>query len=234
MRPIVQAAARLAGLAPGRARAWELEDAEGTCQIGGMTETIARLRITLSDTDPAIWRTVDVPVEANLKMIHDVVQAAMGWQDYHLWEFEFDNRRYGLTNPDWPDDTLSAAKNIRLKTLIDRGARQIDYIYDMGDSWHHSIAIEAVEQGQPDTKYPRYVDGARRCPPEDIGGVPGFENFLDAIADPFHEDHAELTEWYDGAFDPVTLDELVTKRRVAAIAIRRSAGKAAFAKRMAR
>ncbi len=201
-----------------------------------MTETIARLRISLSDTDPEIWRIVNVPVEATLKMIHDVVQAAMGWRDYHLWEFEADDRRYGLPDPEWPDDTLSAAKNIKLKTLIERGVGQIDYTYDMGDNWHHTIVIEAVEPGQPDTKYPRYIDGARRGPPEDCGGAPGFENFLDAIANPKHDDHAELIEWYDacydGSYNPDSIDELVTKRRVAAIAIRRAAGKAAYAKQL--
>jgi hypothetical protein len=200
-----------------------------------MTDTIARLRIVLSDTDPAIWRRVDVPVEASLKMLHDIIQSAMGWQDYHLWEFEADGRRYGLPDPEWPDDTLTAAKNTKLKALIDRGIRQLDYMYDMGDSWHHSIAVEAVEPGQGDTKYPRYVDGERRCPPEDVGGTPGFENFLEAIDDPRHPDHAELIEWYDecygGTYNPDIIDEFFTTRRVAAIAIRRAAGKAAYAKR---
>jgi hypothetical protein len=105
----------------------------------------------------------------------------------------------------------------------------------MGDSWHHGIMIEAVEAGQSDIKYPRYVDGARRCPPEDVGGTPGFENFLEAIDDPGHPDHAELIEWYDecygGTYDPATIDLLFTQRRVAAIAIRRAAGKAGYAKR---
>lgn len=114
-----------------------------------MTETITHLRITLSDTDPAIWRTVDVPVEANLKMLHDIIQAAMGWQDYHLWEFEADDRRYGLPDPEWPDDTLTAAKTVKLKTLIDRGIRQLDYTYDMGDDWHHTVVIEAIGPGNP-------------------------------------------------------------------------------------
>jgi hypothetical protein len=200
-----------------------------------MTETVARLRIALSDTDPEIWRRVEMPVEASLKMLHDVIQAAMGWQDYHLWEFETDGRRYGLPDPDWPDETLTAAKNVKLKALIDRGIRQLDYMYDMGDSWDHSVTIEAVGPAERSTKYPRYVDGARRCPPEDVGGTPGFENFLEAINDPGHPDHAELIEWYDecygGAYDADTIDELFTRRRVAAIAIRRAAGKAAYAKR---
>lgn len=201
-----------------------------------MTETVARLRITLSDTDPVIWRTVDVPVEANLKMLHDIIQAAMGWQDYHLWEFEADDRRYGLPDPEWPDDTLTAAKNVKLKTLIDRGIRQLDYTYDMGDNWHHTVTIEAIGPGQPDTKYPRYIDGAQRGPPEDCGGTPGFENFLEAVADPKHPDHAELIDWYagcyGGTYQPDTIDELVTKLRIGDIAKRRAAGKAAYAKRL--
>ena len=63
-----------------------------------MTETIARIHITLTDTHPPVWRRVDIPIEASLKMVHDVIQAAMGWQDYHLWQFEADERRYGLPN----------------------------------------------------------------------------------------------------------------------------------------
>ncbi|WP_052117810.1 plasmid pRiA4b ORF-3 family protein [Novosphingobium pentaromativorans] len=91
-----------------------------------MSETIARLHIALADTDPSIWRRVDVPVDANLKMLHDVIQGAMGWLDYHLWEFEAGDRRYGVTDPDWPDDRLFAAKNTRLKALLDRDVRQLD------------------------------------------------------------------------------------------------------------
>ena len=159
-----------------------------------MTKIIARLRITLFNTDPAIWRTVDVPVKAGLKMVHDIIQAAMGWQDYDLWEFEADDRRYGLPDPEWPDNTLTAAKSIKLKALIDRGIRHFDYAYDMGDNWHHSVTVEAVEAGRSDIKYPRYIDGARRGPPEDCGGTPWFENFLDVIADPESPDHAELID----------------------------------------
>ena len=196
-------------------------------------ETIARLRITLIDTDPAIWRVVDVPLAASLKMLHDIIQGAMGWQDYHLWEFEAGERRYGLPDPGWSDDELAAARNVKLATLAERGVREMIYTYDMGDNWEHAITVEAVRPGDPDTKYPRFIDGARRCPPEDIGGTPGFENFLDAIADPNHEEHDEVRQWYGGDYDPDNIDELITKRRVAAIAIRRAAGKAAYAKRQA-
>lgn len=134
----------------------------------------------------------------------------------------------------------AAAKSVKLGTLIERGVR-VTYIDDMGDSWEHSVIIEAVERGQRDTKYPRYIDGERRCPPEDVGGIPGFEKFLDAITDAKHPDRAELIEWHDGCYGstyyPDVIDELITKRRIAAIAIaiaiRRAAGKAAYAKRQA-
>lgn len=200
-----------------------------------MTETVARLHIALADTDPLIWRRVDVPVDANLKMLHDVIQSAMGWLDYHLWEFEADDKRYGLPDPDWDDDSLFAAKNIKLKTLLDRGVRELLYTYDMGDNWEHFVTVEAVEDGEPGTKYPRYVDGERRAPPEDVGGTPGFEAFLDAIAKPRSRDHKEAVQWHRGCygedFEPEELEELAAKLRIGDIAKRRAAGKASFAKR---
>jgi len=202
-----------------------------------MTETIARLHVELADTNPLIWRRVEVPVDANLKMLHDVVQGAMGWLDYHLWEFEADDRRYGVPDPEWKDDSLFAAKNTKLKTLLDRGVRRFLYTYDMGDSWEHIVTVEAIEDGQPATKYPRYVDGERRAPPEDCGGTPGFEAFLDAIANPKHPEHKDATEWHRGcyghAFDPDTIDELDAKLAIGAIAKRRAAGKASQAKKSA-
>ncbi|HKX22352.1 MAG TPA: plasmid pRiA4b ORF-3 family protein [Rhizorhapis sp.] len=199
-----------------------------------MTDTIARLHIALGDTDPLIWRRVDMHVEGSLKMLHDVIQGAMGWLDYHLWEFELGDRRYGIPDPEWPDDSLFAAKNTKLKSLLDRGVRQFLYTYDMGDNWEHIITVEAVMEGEADTKYPRYVDGARRGPPEDVGGIPGFEAFLEAICDPQHPEHREATDWhfdsYGEAFEPDTIDLLAAKRRIGDIAKRRAAGKAGRAK----
>lgn len=97
-------------------------------------ETITRLHIVLDDIEPAIWRRVDVPVTASLKMLHDIVQAAMGWEDCHLWHFEAADRRYGIPDPMWPESGMTAAKNVKLATLIDRGVRELVYTYDMGVS----------------------------------------------------------------------------------------------------
>jgi hypothetical protein len=194
-------------------------------------ETIARLRITLEDIHPAIWRRVEVPTAFSLKSLHDVIQAAFGWEDRHLWHFEVGEQRYGLPNPDWPIDGLAAARNIRLAALVGRNIATFTYTYDMGDDWRHRIAIETVEQGQNSIAYPRFVDGERQCPPEDVGGLPGFERFLDALADPNHPDHHELQEWHGGPFDPESFNHLATKRAIGMMARRRSAAKAAYAKR---
>src|SRR3546814_8925447 len=103
-----------------------------------MTDPIARIRITLEDLKPAIWRRVEMPVDASFKMLHDVIQGAMGWLDYHLWEFEAEERHYGVLDPDWDDDRLLAAKNAKLSTLLDRGVRQLLYTYDMRSEEHTS------------------------------------------------------------------------------------------------
>src|SRR3546814_6858288 len=111
-----------------------------------MTDQIARIRITLEDLKPAIWRRVEMPVDASFKMLHDVIQGAMGWLDYHLWEFEAEERHYGVLDPDWDDDRLLAAKNAKLSTLLDRGVRQLLYTYDMGDnrSEEHTSELQSL------------------------------------------------------------------------------------------
>ena len=206
-----------------------------TLQNRTMTpETIVRLRISLKDIEPEIWRTVEMPVTGSLKLLHDVIQAAMGWEDYHLWHFEAGDRRYGVSNPEWPDNNLAAAKNVKLGSFIDREVREITYTYDMGDDWRHRIVVEEIGPADAGTRYPRFVAGELRCPPEDVGGLPGFELFVDAMRDPAHDEHRRLLEWYGGPFDPEDIDERAAERAVAAVANRRHAGKAAYEKSRAR
>jgi len=209
-----------------------MELATGACQNGGMTaETIDRLRISLDDIRPEIWRVVENQTSASLKAVHDVIQAAIGWQDYHLRDFDAGGRRYGLPDPEWPIDDLAAAKNTKLASLIERGVTKMTYTCDMGDDWRRTITIEAVETGDAKINYPRFVAGQRRCPPEDVGGLPGFENFLDIIADPAHPEHREVLRWYGRPYDPEDKAELAAKRRTGVIARRRLAAKTAAAKR---
>jgi hypothetical protein len=195
-------------------------------------EQIARLRISLKEIEPEIWRRVDVPLGLNLKGLHDVIQAVMGWQDYHLFEFRVGDKLYGVPAPE--DDygrKVLHAKLAKIDTLVARGISRFDYVYDFGDDWEHLIEIETIAEGDPSTKYPRFVEGARRGPPEDVGGIPGYCNFVAAIIDPRHRDHREVLEWYGRPYDPDDIDSFDLRLRLGAIAKRRSAGKAAFKRR---
>jgi len=101
--------------------------------------------------------------------------------------------------------------------------------YDFGDDWRHSIVIEEVLPADPATDYPRFVDGARRAPPEDVGGLPGFEEFLDAMAKPRHPAHKSVLQRYERPFDPEDISPDVIHARMATLAKRRASGKAAHA-----
>lgn len=192
-------------------------------------EQIARIRVSLKFIEPEIWRLVDVPLATHLKGLHDVIQAAMGWQDYHLFDFQIGDKHYGIPEGKWDREFLQA-RSIKLAAVIAKGIRRFDYVYDFGDDWEHTVVIESVFDADPALKYPRFVDGARRAPPEDVGGPPGFFDFLEAMANPRHSEHRHLVEWYGRPFDPNDLDLLVIRLRIGALAKRRHAGKLAYAK----
>jgi hypothetical protein len=174
-----------------------------------MIEPIARIRIELEETEPLVWRRVDVPLSSTLMALHDIIQVAMRWTGSHIFEFEVGNRIYGEPYPGWdePGRRVFKAGGVRLKDLVGRGIDRFRYIYDFGDYWRHDIILEGIREGDEDQDYPAFVDGARRAPPDDVGGISGFEHFLEAIADPGHEDHEQMTTWYGGLFDPEDIDE---------------------------
>ena len=188
-----------------------------------MIEPIARILIELRDPQPRIWRRADVPASSTLIALHEIIQVAMGWSDAHLFEFRIGDKVYG--EPD-PDDILYErkvyrAKGLRLKSLIDRGVDRFEYVYDFGDNWIHDIIIEGVRDGEADVDYPAFVDGARRGPPEDVGGRDGFMEFLEAVLDPRHEGHDRMLEWYGKPFDPFDIDEKHVRRILSCFADRR-------------
>ena len=190
--------------------------------IDSFTE-IATLRIELKDSDPPIWRVVEVPTSITLKVLHDIVQVTMGWLDYHLWELVIDGQSYGLPmDEDWDTAPRKVASRTRLREVLAPGTTMIDYTYDFGDNWEHNLIVSDVRRGEPDTAYPRFIAGERDCPPEDCGGIPGFYEMLEARADPSHPDHAEITEWLDG-YDPDELEVFPIQVALGRIAARRNA-----------
>jgi hypothetical protein len=192
---------------------------------------IATVRIELRDTDPLIWRQVEVPTSVTFKVLHDVIQIVMGWFDYHLWEFTIGKQRFAPPmEDDWGTVPRIDASKVRLRDVLRARKTVMDYLYDFGDAWEHRLTITDIRQGEPGISYPRYIGGEWNAPPEDCGGISGFYEILDMIADPDHPNHADAKEWLD-EYDPHLIDELPIKYALSRIANRRNAAKARLGKK---
>jgi Plasmid pRiA4b ORF-3-like protein len=179
---------------------------------------IARLKVSLDDVEPAVLRLIEVPLRIRLDRLHAVLQVAVGWSNSHFWEFRARDIGWGVPDPGWGDGPLDATKATLRGVLVDTGVKRLTYLYDYGDGWEHTIKIERIRAAPPGELYPCLLDARGRCPPEDIGGPPGYAEFLEAMVDPNHERHKELTEFYDADFDPNALDVIAIQRRVADLA----------------
>ena len=170
------------------------------------TGTIYQFKLTLKGSDPPIWRRIQVP-DLTLGELHDVLQVVMGWEDSHLHQFIIRGAYYGPQDPDdmdWDMETETEDEEDILISKIAKMGRKVrfTYEYDFGDSWQHEIVLEKTLEPEPKVKHPRCVEGARACPPEDVGGVWGYADFLKAMADLNHEDHDDMVEWIGGKFAP--------------------------------
>lgn len=170
--------------------------------------SIARLKIVLDDVEPAVMRRIEVPLDLRLDRLHTVLQEAVGWTNSHLWEFRIRDIGFGIPDPEWGsgDGPIDARKTTLLAVIEDTGAQSFRYLYDFGDGWEHSIRIERIEPALADVGYPRLLAASGRCPPEDVGGPWGYQEFLEALADPKHERHGEMVEWWGDSFDPDDID----------------------------
>jgi hypothetical protein len=175
--------------------------------------SIVRLKVTLRGIRPAIWRRVEVPADLSLFDLHRVLQAAMGWTDSHLHQFVHRGVYYGPPDREFGMEVVSERRT-RLDELLEKPKDRLIYEYDFGDGWEHDVVLEAAGAPQPDARYPRVVDGKRACPPEDVGGPGGYAEFLEALADPAHEEHEHMLAWVGGRFDPEHFDLLVANDRV--------------------
>lgn len=164
---------------------------------------VATLTVILEDVEPQVRRKLIVPLNLRMDRLHIVLQIAFGWTDSHLYEFRYQDIGWGVPDPDFGSDIRDASRETLLKVLQETNARAITYLYDFGDGWEHTIRINHISEPEPGALYPQLIMAEGRTPPEDIGGPPGYELFLQAINDPRHEDHAEMREWYLGdRFDP--------------------------------
>ena len=171
---------------------------------GARMETIVTLKITLLRAKPPIWRRLEVPASNHLGDLHHTLNAAMGWLDSHLHTFDVDGLEYSISDDDiWIDaDAPLPVDSVTLADLVRDGVKRFGYWYDFGDSWHHDVIIEKTGPAVEGVCYPRCVAGRRACPTEDCGGLWGFSELQEVMADPHHPEHDELEYWYGRDFDP--------------------------------
>jgi hypothetical protein len=165
---------------------------------------IARLRVAIDEVAPAVMRRVEVPLAMRLDDLHFVIQIAIGWQNCHPFEFRVADKAWGLVDRDADANPLPA-EGATLADVLALG-RRFTYGYVFGEDWKHTVDIETVTAAEPGATYPRLIDAQGRCPPADIGGAAGYEDYLRAVTDPAHPLHETMVDWDDPEFDPHKVD----------------------------
>jgi len=176
-----------------------------TLQPAQATGEVYQFKITLRETKPPIWRRFQVP-DCTLGALHEVIQTVMGWEHSHMHQFIINNAYYGeaVFGEMEPDLEMKDEDGILLSQIIKEVKKKVRFVYeyDFGDGWQHEILFEKSVEAEPNGKYPRCLEGERACPPEDVGGVWGYVDFLEAMGNPKHEEHRNMKEWIGGKFDP--------------------------------
>lgn len=159
---------------------------------------LIQLKIQINGlSNPPVWRRLMVPDNFTFSRFHQVIQAAFGWEDYHLYLFS--PKGYGskplikLEDEEWEDEEPKNAETVKLSEYLNKKGKKFTYIYDFGDDWIHSIQVEKLIDQQGIRA--ELVDGQGACPPEDCGGFWGYASLLEALADPKHEMHEEMLDW---------------------------------------
>jgi hypothetical protein len=167
-------------------------------------DAVYQVKVSLHDARPPIWRRLRLPSATTLAQLHQVIQAAFGWEDAHLHEFEVDGRRYSRPDFELQSDVADEGK-VKLGDLVARPGTRLRYTYDFGDSWEHDLIVEDILL--PDgVRHAACLTGRRAGPPEDCGGVWGYKELCDILADPRHPDHAERVGWLGRPHDPATFN----------------------------
>jgi hypothetical protein len=156
---------------------------------------VYQIKITLSGSEPAIWRRFLIEPSANLFKLHQAIQNNMGWTNSHMHQYRKGKIFYGKLDEE--DEN-----KFKIFQVFDKLKAKLVYEYDMGDGWEHILVLEKILPREDKIKYPICLEGAMACPPEDCGGIYGFYNLLEIIKNPDHEEHEDMMEWMGDDFDP--------------------------------
>jgi hypothetical protein len=170
------------------------------------SSTIYQLKVTLQHIRPPIWRRLLVRSSTQLDELHEVIQRAMGWGNYHMHSFTSHNQEYGSSDPDWGIDDIEDESRVQLSKVVPGEKFKFHYTYDFGDGWDHEILVEKVLPLDAKLTYPTCIKSKRTCPPEDCGGPWGYEQLIEIMADPTDPEHKERLDWLEQPLDPEYFD----------------------------
>lgn len=195
-----------------------------------MKNKIFQFKISLQGISPLIWRRIVVPASYSFWDLHIAIQDSMGWFDSHLHLFRIRRKHHhseieiGIPNEDRFEDEqeILPGWEIPIADYFDDVGITFLYEYDFGDGWIHEILFEGILIREKGQKYPRCIDGAQKCPPEDCGGINGYEEMLEVISDPKNDDYNDMITWLGGKFNPkdfnpskVKFDNPYKRRKIA-------------------
>ena len=178
-----------------------------------VTNRALQFKISLRGIDPPIWRRIRVPAHYTFWDLHVAIQDAMGWTDTHLHVFRIppplpgEPAEIGIPDEDFEDSSpCMPGWEVLVTAYLNEPGSRADYEYDFGDGWEHEVLLEEIVETLPGQAYPQCLDGARACPPEDCGGVGGYEDLLNTLRNPSHEEYESTLEWLGGDYDPDAFD----------------------------
>jgi Plasmid pRiA4b ORF-3-like protein len=178
-----------------------------------------QLKITLLEIQLPIWRRIQVPSTLLLCCLHDAIQATMGWTDSHLHQFEKDGKYWGVPELYEEDDIeVIDESKVPVRKVLTAERDPLIYVYDFGDDWRHEVVLEKVTPSTDAPTKPFCIGGQRRCPPEDVGGVHGYQEFLEVIFQPGHEEFEHYRAWTGNAvhaeeFDIKAVNDILGRMR---------------------
>jgi hypothetical protein len=168
---------------------------------------IFQFKVELKDIQPPIWRRFETSSGITFHQLHKILQIVMGWQDSHLYEFDFGQKSISLPDAEFASEERKELSSRRemLEAHFRTEGQAVDYIYDFGDYWVHQLTLEGIKN-ESEGSFLLCTGGERNCPPEDCGGISGYKEILRIISNPLDPEYESILEWLGDEFDPDYFD----------------------------
>ncbi len=201
---------KLAKFVAGVLKKYEVSQVKQKPFQAGQYKNVYQFKISLNGIKPSIWRRIQVPETYTFWDLHVAIQDVMGWLDCHLHEFNIHNPRTrkedSIGIPDEDSELMGMALlpgwEVPIRAYFSENNKRAIYAYDFGDNWEHTICLEAILPRESKAQYPICLEGARACPPEDCGSIPGYERLVEVMKNPRSEEYEGMREWLGKAYDP--------------------------------